>query len=699
LYLPTYASNNQVALYGSGIGGVGAFAANALVVIDDGYNGATGNVRIITSRNNGNYSWNFDKFGNITFPDHSVQTTAYPGPQDLSGYATTGSLQTLDANVGAYQTWANLNFGTGTSTYSNTDANALFTVTSIGVFKDIDVTSTPPITGQVLKWNGTQWAPGIDATTGGGGTDADTLDGQHGDYYLNYNNFSNVPDLSIYATTANLNSLSANVGSFYTWANLHFGTSTYSNSNVASYLTAQGIAAQLQSDYTQADTGNVTYIKNKPDLSVYATNTALQTLDANVGAYQIWSNANSASQASSITSLTANAATQDVWLSNLQSNVNSINANIGSYYTWANANVAGLYNSIQGANATIATFQANVGSFYTWANTNFGTSSYANSNVAAYLTNQGIAPQLQSDWNQASTGNVTYIKNKPDLTVYATVSQLTSNVNTINANIGGYYTWANANVAGLQGQITGANASIQTISANLGGFETWANLNYVTSTSQGLVVVSNVSYYPNVTATTSSGTFYPGLYNASSGNLATYTSNNISYQPSSGNLTLAGNIQANGGYFRTSATTAYIVNQTPTTVYIAGGATIGTYIGNASGVTQLYGNVQGSTNGFAIGYRDIPQLSFTGNTTISLADAGKHYYSTSSTNYTLTVANNATVSFSIGAAINIVNHGTGVITYLAGNSTSTSRTLASYGMATIQKVATDTWFAVGVGLA
>jgi hypothetical protein len=35
---------------------------------------------------------------------------------------------------------------------------------------------------------------------------------------------------------ANINSITANIGSFYTYANLHFTDSSYSNSNVASYL-------------------------------------------------------------------------------------------------------------------------------------------------------------------------------------------------------------------------------------------------------------------------------------------------------------------------------------------------------------------------------------------------------------------------------------------------------------------------------
>ena len=572
---------------------------------------ATGNVNIESKGHT--FIFDTDTVGRFIMPPSGVIAgrASVDGEYDSNGLnifvgnitTEVGSNWRFDATGNlTLPTDANINFANGVnilstivagSTYSNANANALFTVTSISAFKDVDTVSTPPTTGQVLKWNGTKWAPGIDATTGGAGTEADTLDGQHGDYYLNYLNFSNVPDLSIYATTTNLQVISANLGAYQIWANSTFGTSsygdanvaayllanpqgsTYSNSNVASYLTEQGIAAQIQSDYTESNSANVAYIKNKPDLSVYST--------------------------------TANAAAQAVWLSNLQ-----------------------------------------------------------------------------------------------------------SNVQTISANLGAYQTWANANVTSLQNQITGANSTIQTISANLGGYQTWANLNYLTSATTVTINTANVAYYPNVTATASASTFYPGMYNAQTGNLATFTSANLTYQPSTGNLSTTGNIVTTGnvyvlgGALRTTATTANLFNTIATTVYIAGGATIGTYIGNASGVTQLYGNVQGSTNGFAIGYRDIPQVSFSGNTTISLADAGKHYYSTQSTNFTLTVANNSSVAFSIGAAINIVNQGTGTITiapgvgvtmYLAGNSTSGSRTLASYGMATIQKVATDTWFAVGVGLA
>jgi hypothetical protein len=120
------------------------------------------------------------------------------------------------------------------------------------------------------------------------------------------------------------------------------------------------------------------------------------------------------------------------------------------------------------------------------------------------------------------------------------------------------------------------------------------------------------------------------------------------------------------------------------------------------------GNVIGNVSGFAIGYRDIPQVSFTGNATIATTDAGKHFYSTQSTDYILTIANNASQGFAVGAAISVVNQGTGNITiaqgsgvslYLAGNATSGNRTVSTFGMATIMKVATDTWFINGSGVA
>ena len=62
-------------------------------------------------------------------------------------------------------------------------------VDDISDLADVDTQSTPPTTGQVLKWDGTQVGTADDITTGGSGLNADTLDGFDGSYYLDYNNF------------------------------------------------------------------------------------------------------------------------------------------------------------------------------------------------------------------------------------------------------------------------------------------------------------------------------------------------------------------------------------------------------------------------------------------------------------------------------------------------------------------------------
>ena len=68
-------------------------------------------------------------------------------------------------------------------------------VDDINDLLDVDTVSNPPSTGQVLKWDGTKWAPADDITTGGAGLNADTLDGFDGSYYLNYANLTNKPTL------------------------------------------------------------------------------------------------------------------------------------------------------------------------------------------------------------------------------------------------------------------------------------------------------------------------------------------------------------------------------------------------------------------------------------------------------------------------------------------------------------------------
>ena len=66
-----------------------------------------------------------------------------------------------------------------TAVQSNSDVLEInLTAFGINFLSDVDTTSSSPITGQVLKWDGSNWAPGTDDGTGGGGiTLADARNG------------------------------------------------------------------------------------------------------------------------------------------------------------------------------------------------------------------------------------------------------------------------------------------------------------------------------------------------------------------------------------------------------------------------------------------------------------------------------------------------------------------------------------------
>lgn len=131
----------------------------------------------------------------------------------------------------------------------------------------------------------------------------------------------------------------------------------------------------------------------------------------------------------------------------------------------------------------------------------------------------------------------------------------------------------------------------------------------------------------------------------------------------------------------------------------------------AGGNVTVGGNIavtgNGTVNSYSIGYRDIPQISFAANTTIGLGDAGKHYYTTSSSVLGITIPTNTTAAFPVGTVITMVNRGSvnlkviptaGVSLYIGANATSATRTISTYGVASIMKVDTNIWFINGAGV-
>jgi hypothetical protein len=177
------------------------------------------------------------------------------------------------------------------------------------------------------------------------------------------------------------------------------------------------------------------------------------------------------------------------------------------------------------------------------------------------------------------------------------------------------------------------------------------------------------------------------------------------------NLTVGGNLTVNGTTTLTGDATAPTQltsdNSTKiaTTAYVkAITGTLGTMSSQNTDSATMTGN--STIDGVLLGYRSIPQDAQSSGYTLVLADNGKHVYYTGAA-ATITVPTNASVAFPTGSTVTIINNGSGALTigtsgltvYFAGTSSTGNRTLNTKGMATLIKVATDTWFISGVGLA
>ena len=174
--------------------------------------------------------------------------------------------------------------------------------------------------------------------------------------------------------------------------------------------------------------------------------TSLNTINANVDAYQVYANANLGTATTNITTLFSNASTQ-------ATSITDINANLGAYQTYANANIGTITTSLQ-------TLNANVGLYENTTNANLGT---ATTNITTLFSNAGVQ-QTSID------------------TINANLGTTTASLQTLNANVGAFELYANANIGTATTNITTlfSNAatqatSITDINANIGAYHTFAN--------------------------------------------------------------------------------------------------------------------------------------------------------------------------------------------------------------------------------
>ena len=137
-----------------------------------------------------------------------------------------------------------------------TDSNGLLGgggATTLGALTDVDTTGATA--GQVLKFDGAEWVAAADATTGGGGTDADTLDGFDSSYYLDYANLTNKPTLFDGDYTNLTNKPTLFDGQYSSLTGLPTIPSAYTNADVDAHLnqtnpTSGYVLSWNGSDYT-----------------------------------------------------------------------------------------------------------------------------------------------------------------------------------------------------------------------------------------------------------------------------------------------------------------------------------------------------------------------------------------------------------------------------------------------------------------
>jgi hypothetical protein len=153
-----------------------------------------------------------------------------------------------------------------------------------------------------------------------------------------------------------------------------------------------------------------------------------------------------------LTFANANAATQ-------ATSLNTINANLGAYQTYANANVSNLYNSILGSNSAIVTANTAMKSY---VDTSLSTLTNGASTALDTLLEIGTALGNNANFSGVV---VTWLGN-----ITANNTAANTNISTTQANLGAYQTFANANLATQ-------TTNINTINANLGAYQTFANAN------------------------------------------------------------------------------------------------------------------------------------------------------------------------------------------------------------------------------
>ena len=396
------------------------------------------------------------------------------------------AISTLNANVGAYQSYANTSISTLTANAA-VQAAVLDTLTGNAVTQHTELVS--------LTANAATQADELAVLLANAASQADDLAG-----IVAFQTYAN----STFITSSTVDALDANLGTATTNITT-LQSQVYANANVKTYLSEfdGNIIPSANATFYLGDsthqwkelwvTGNTIYLGDIPlsmstssDATLYVNNQPVvanvtNLIDANIGA--------------------------------TTENVTNIDANIGSYQTWANT--AFLDSTDLGnftlTNNSITTDSGDDGiDLYIngatsddppalvmrkWRFSSLGTIQFLDPFTSITLANGTISTTKIGQWDNVYANLIPSI-NANLGTATTNITTLDGSVDTINANIGAYQAYANAtfstdtalnaNVGAFQtysntaqqtldANLGTATTNITTIDANVGAFQTYSN--------------------------------------------------------------------------------------------------------------------------------------------------------------------------------------------------------------------------------
>lgn len=323
-------------------------------------------------------------------------------------------------------------------------------------------------------------------------------------------------------------------------------SSTFTFNKGTNTLTVTNITAN-GAGLTSLTGANVTgFVPN----ATYATSAGTATTATNAGTVTT----NAQPNITSVGSLSSLTVTGNLVSGNADlGNSTSSNYYLGNGYFLSSVSGGNVLGQVAYAGTANSVAGSNVVGAVTYAST---ANAVAGANVLGQVTNAAVA------------GTV-YTNAQPNITSVGTLTSLS-----VTGNVSANYFLGNGS------QLTGVSASTVTganVSGNVGS--------------------ANVAYYANITAnSTSSSSFFP-VFVSSTGNSLLYvdtTANDLSYQPSSGNLTAAQFV--GNGYYLTGIVSSY--GNSNVASYLStytGNVSANYFIGNGSTLTNITGaNITGN---------------------------------------------------------------------------------------------------------